>query len=61
MEITIITCFLISTALNFLFMLWAASVALKSYTKLLAQIVDICAEEDKDKQFIRKWAEINRH
>lgn len=60
MELTIIICFLISVALNFLFSIWASLIAIKSYAKLLAQVIDTCAAEDKDKQFTEAWSKANR-
>lgn len=51
---------LVSLALNFVFMILAASIALKTYTRILAQIIDTCASEDKDKMFTEKWCAKHR-
>ena len=60
MVAAIIIAVLIVVVANYLTMILACSVVLKQYTKKLAQIIDICASEDKDKQFIREWAKFHR-
>ena len=58
--VTIIICMLVFLTLNYLFMIWAVSVALKAYTKTLAQIIDTCASEDKDSLFMKHWRSSHR-
>ena len=53
-------CMAITILLNFIFAMWASLIAVKSYAKLLAQIIDTCAAEDKDKQFVNAWTKANR-
>lgn len=61
MNVAIIAlCMAITILLNFLFAIWASLIAVKSYAKLLAQIIDTCAAEDKDKQFVNAWTKANR-
>lgn len=51
---------LVTLALNFAFMILAASIALKTYTRILAQIIDTCASEDKDELFVKHWRSSHR-
>ena len=58
--VILVMCMAITILLNFIFAMWASLIAVKSYAKLLAQIIDTCAAEDKDKQFVNAWLKANR-
>jgi hypothetical protein len=58
--VVLVVSLLVALAVNFAFMIGAAIIALKSYTKLLAQIIDTCASESKDELFVKHWRSNHR-
>ncbi len=61
MEIAVmIICFLVSIAINFIFVATACALAIKNANKALVSIIDECEKADKDEMFVSVWKRHNR-